>query len=159
MTDNPVVMAVFLVLGGLVGIWGFFRFLFPALLINYPTMIVSNTLKFIPALAFLLCGQTAIQAEPVKRLNDHLTSQAESPEIVPEAVNTMEAVFVSADPVQVAGESQPTALPLQAATDPTQPTQPTQPNPKPEQPTQPTQPGEKPKKPTKPPTNAQRSQS
>jgi hypothetical protein len=84
-------------------------------------------------------------------------------------------MFVSAAPVQVfgsdtegidlmdkgrvefvAGESQPTPLPLQAATDPTQPTQP---NPKPEQPTQPTQPGEKPKKPTKPPTNAQRSHS
>ena len=151
MTDNPVVMAVFLVLGGLVGIWGFFRFPLPALLVNYPTMIVSNALKFIPALALLLGGQTAIHAEPVK------------------------AAFVSAAPVQVfgldtveiglmdkgwvqfvAGESQPTPLPLQAATDPTQPTQPnpqpTQPNPQPEQPNpQPEQPGQ-PTKPKKPPT-------
>ena len=78
-------------------------------------------------------------------------------------------MFVSAAPVQVfgsetvgiglmdkgrvqfvAGESQPTPLALQAATDPTQPTQPTQPNPSPEQPTQPTQPGDQ-KKPPKPP--------
>jgi outer membrane biosynthesis protein TonB len=78
-------------------------------------------------------------------------------------------VFVGAAPVQVfgsetvgigsmdkgrvqfvAGESQPTPLALQAATDPTQPTQPTQPNPSPEQPTQPTQPGDQ-KKPPKPP--------
>jgi outer membrane biosynthesis protein TonB len=84
-------------------------------------------------------------------------------------------MFVSAAPVQVfgsdtvgielmdkgrvefvAGESQPTPLPLQAATDPTQPTQP---NPQPEQPTQPGEKPKKPKKPTKPPTNAQRSHS
>jgi hypothetical protein len=76
-------------------------------------------------------------------------------------------VFLSAAPVQVfgsdtvgiglmekgsirsvAGESQPTPLPVHAATDPTQPTQP---NPQPEQPTQPTQPGQPPK-PKKPPT-------
>ena len=172
MTGNPVVMAVFLVLGGLVGIWGFFRFPLPALLVNYPMMIVSNTLKFIPALALLLGGQTAIRAEPVQRLDDHLTLQAESPETVQEATYTMEAVFVSAAPIQVFGrntariglmdkewvqfvadESQPTPLPLQAATDPTQPTQPTptpptgpeQPNPQPEQPGVPT-------KPKKPPT-------
>jgi len=171
MTDNPVVMAVFLVLGGLVGIWGFFRFALPALLVHYPTMIVSNALKFIPALTLLLGGQTAIQAEPVTRVDDHLTSQAESPESVQEAANTMEAVFVSAAPVQVfgsdrvgigwmdkgwvqfvAGESQPTPLPLQAATHPEQPTQPTQPNPQPEQPNpQPEQPGV-PTKPKKPPT-------
>jgi len=171
MMDNPVVMAVFLVLGGLVGIWGFFRFPLPALLVNYPTMIVSNALKFIPALALLLGGQTAIQAEPVKRLDGQLTSQAESPETVQEAANTMKAAFVSAAPVQVfgsdtvgiglmdkgwvqfvAGESQPTLLPLQAVTDPTQPTQPTPTPPtQPEQPTQPTQPGQ-PTKPKKPPT-------
>jgi outer membrane biosynthesis protein TonB len=172
MRDNPVVMAVFLVLGGLVGIWGFFRFPLPALLVNYPTKIVSKALKFIPALALLLGGQTAIQAEPVTRLDDHLTSQAESPESVQEAANTMEAVFVSAAPVQVfgsdtvgiglmdkgwvqfvAGESQPTPLPLQAATQPEQPNpQPTQPNPQPTQPNpQPEQPGV-PTKPKKPPT-------
>jgi len=175
MTDNPVVMAVLVVLGGLVGIWGFFRFPLPALLVNYPTMIGSNALKFIPALALLLGGQTTIQAESVKRLDDRLTSQAESPETGQEAANTTEAVFVSAAPVQVfgsdtveiglmdkgwvqfvAGESQPTPLPLQAATHPEQPTQPnpqpTQPNPQPEQPNpQPEQPGQ-PTKPKKPPT-------
>ena len=93
----------------------------------------------------------------------------DNPVVVVAVSLVLGGVFVSAAPVQVfgsetagiglmdkgwvqfaAGESQPTTVALQAATDPTQPTQPTQPNPSPDQPTQPTQPGEQ-KKPPKPP--------
>ena len=94
MTDNPVVVAVFLVLGGV----------------------------FVSAAQVQVFGSETV------------------------GIGLMDKGWVQF----VAGDSRPTPLALQAATDPTQPTQPTQPNPSPEQPTQPTQPGD-PKKPPKPP--------
>jgi hypothetical protein len=82
MDDNAVVVIVFLVLGGIVGVWGFFRFPTPALLVNYPTLIVSYAVKFIPALAVLMGAQTTIQQEPVRKPDDHLASQSQHGEVI-----------------------------------------------------------------------------
>jgi hypothetical protein len=76
MPDNPVAVIVYLVSGGIVGVWVFSRCPIEAIFVNYPTIIVSNVVKFIPALAILLGGQTTIQQEPVRKPDDHLTSQA-----------------------------------------------------------------------------------
>jgi hypothetical protein len=79
MDNNPVVTIVLLVLGGIMGVWGFLRLAAPTLLVNYPTLIVSHAVKFIPALAVLLGGQTTIQQEPVRKPGDHLPSQNQAP--------------------------------------------------------------------------------
>jgi hypothetical protein len=102
MTDNPVVVLVVLILGGIVGVWAFFRFPLPTLLVNYPGLIVSNAVKFIPALAVFMSGQTTIQSEPVKRPDDHIqATAANAQDDMLEASNIFEAVAVSANPVQV----------------------------------------------------------
>jgi hypothetical protein len=133
MPDNPVVVIVYVVLGGIVGVWAFFRCPLPAMFVNYPSLILSNVVKFIPALAVLLGAQTTIQQEPIRKPDEHLASQAQSPDTVQEATNTIEAVQVSAMPVQVnvydtvsiglkdkgwvqfAAASQPVPLPLMTA--------------------------------------------
>jgi hypothetical protein len=101
MPDNPLVIVVYLALGGLVGLWAFFRFPLPTVIVNYPTMIVSHAVKFIPALAVLLGGQTTLQTEPVKRPDEHLSSQAQSPEELDETRAFQAATaFVSLAPLQ-----------------------------------------------------------
>ena len=102
MPDNPVVVALYLALGGIVGVWAFFRFPAPTLLVNYPTWILSQAVKFIPALAVLFGGQTTIQQEPVKRPDEHLSAHAHSPEELDETRRVQElTAFVSSAPVQM----------------------------------------------------------
>jgi hypothetical protein len=100
-SNNSFIEFFNILIDGAVGIWTFLRYPLQTILLTYPKMILGGVVKFIPALAVLMSGQASIQQEPVKRPDDHIASQTQSPESLDEA-NEFQAgtAVVSAAPVQ-----------------------------------------------------------